>query len=66
MEYYDVLLPLAIILVLSKVFTKCCERVKLPQVVGMLLTGVVLFGIRLLPGQAVISWRASRILPRSA
>ena len=55
MEYYDVLLPLAIILVLSKVFTKCCERVKLPQVVGMLLTGVVLFGIRMIPGQAVIS-----------
>lgn len=54
MEYY-VLLPLALILVLSKTFTKLCEKVHLPQVVGMLVTGVVLFGIRLIPGQTVLT-----------
>ena len=53
MEYYDVLLPLAIILGLSKVLVKICERFSLPRVVGMLLAGVAVGLIRLIPGREV-------------
>lgn len=55
MEYYDVFLPLAMILLISKTLTKVCERFRLPQVVGMLMTGVLLFAIRIIPGQEVLT-----------
>lgn len=55
MEYYDVLLPLAIILALSKILVKVCERFSLPRVVGMLLAGVMVGFINYIPGQTVLS-----------
>ena len=58
MEYYDVLLPLAIILWLSKVLVKICERFSLPRVVGMLLAGVAVGLIRLIPGETVLNGTA--------
>ena len=58
MEYYDVLLPLAIILGLSKVLVKICERFSLPRVVGMLLAGVAVGLIRLIPGETVLNGTA--------
>ena len=42
MEYYDILLPLALILMLSKTFCIICKKIGVPQVVGMLLAGLVL------------------------
>ena len=42
MEYYDVLLPLALILVMSKLFCIGCRKIGAPQVVGMLLTGLII------------------------
>ena len=42
MDYYSVLLPLALILLFSKILTKFCERLKLPAVVGMLVTGLLI------------------------
>lgn len=42
MEYYDVLLPLALILVMSKLFCIGCRKIGAPQVVGMLLTGLLI------------------------
>ena len=44
MEYYSVLLPLAVILALSKIFIKVCQRFSVPGVVGMIMSGLV-FGI---------------------
>lgn len=41
-EAYEVLLPLALILVLSKLFSIGAKKIGLPQVVGMLLAGIVL------------------------
>ncbi len=41
-EYYSVLLPLAMILILSKFFTNLCRRIGLPQVVGMLFAGLAM------------------------
>lgn len=58
MEYYDVLLPLAIILGLSKILVKICERFNLPRVVGMLLAGVLVGLIRLVPGETVLNGTA--------
>lgn len=54
MNYYDVLLPLSIILVISKVLVKLCERAGLPKVVGMLLAGVLVGLINYIPGQTVL------------
>ncbi|MCR5636330.1 MAG: cation:proton antiporter [Clostridiales bacterium] len=55
MEYYDVLLPLAIILTVSKAFAKICERFKLPAVVGMLIAGLAIGLINYIPGQTVFT-----------
>ena len=39
MNYYLVLLPIALVLIISKSLMKLCERIKLPSVLGMLLAG---------------------------
>lgn len=49
------LLPLALILFFSKLLSKLCEKLHLPQVVGLLLAGVLLGGVHSLTGQAVIT-----------
>lgn len=55
MEYYTLLLPLALILLLSKIMSIVFKRFGLPQVVGMLLAGVLLGLIKLIPEQTVFS-----------
>lgn len=52
-EAFEVLLPLALILFLSKLLSIGCRKLGLPQVVGMLLTGVLLGLITLIPNQTI-------------
>ena len=53
MEFYTVLLPLALILIVSKLTVKGCEKLGLPSVVGMLITGILLGLINLIPNQTI-------------
>ncbi len=55
MEFYTVLLPLAIILALSKILVKLFARIHVPAVVGMLAAGVLIGLIGLIPGQNVLT-----------
>ena len=55
MNYYLVLLPIALVLIISKSLMKLCERIKLPSVLGMLLAGMLVGLIRLIPGQDVLT-----------
>lgn len=57
MDYYVVLLPLGIILVVSKLLSKLCRKVNLPQVIGMLLAGVLIGVLNYIPtvGEFVLS-----------
>lgn len=45
----SLLLPLALILLLSKLLQMGCKRVKMPQVVGMLLAGIIIAFIDKIP-----------------
>lgn len=55
MEYYQLLLPIGLLLALSKVFMKLCEKFKIPAVVGMLLAGVVVGLINYIPNQQILN-----------
>ncbi len=55
MEYFSLLLPLGLILILSKTFAKICGHFRLPTVVGLLLAGILIGLIRFIPGQEVLS-----------
>lgn len=44
------LLPLALILLLSKLLQMGCKRIKMPQVVGMLLAGIIIAFVDKIPG----------------
>ncbi|MGM9970546.1 MAG: cation:proton antiporter, partial [Anaeroplasma sp.] len=57
-EAFSLLLPLAMILVLSKLLSIGARKIGLPQVIGLLLTGVLLGLITLLPGQGATSENA--------
>lgn len=46
----SLLLPLALILLLSKFLQMGCKRVKMPQVVGMLLAGIIIAFVDKIPG----------------
>lgn len=46
----SLLLPLALILLLSKLLQMGCKRVKMPQVVGMLLAGIIIAFVDKIPG----------------
>ena len=52
-EVFEVLLPLALILFLSKILSIGSKKIGMPQVVGMLLTGVILGLITLIPNQTI-------------
>lgn len=52
---YTILLPLALILLLSKLFGIICKKIGLPQVVGMLVAGVLVGLINYIPGQSILS-----------
>lgn len=54
MEYYNMLLPLAMILILSKILAKLCSKFNLPTVVGLLVTGLLMSLIRYIPGQTIL------------
>lgn len=55
MEYYLLLLPLAMILLLSKLLGIGARHIGVPQVVGMLLAGVLLGLIKYIPGQTIFT-----------
>ena len=55
---YEILLPLALILALSKILVKVCHRLGLPHVVGMLLAGVLIGFIQWIPNQIVLTGTA--------
>lgn len=50
MEVYELLLPLALILALSKLFGLGAQKIGMPAVVGMLLAGILISGLDYLPG----------------
>ncbi len=55
MNYDAVLLPLAIILLLSKFLSKLGAKFGLPNVVGMLLAGVLIGFVQYIPNQQIIT-----------
>lgn len=54
-EAFQVLLPLALILIISKLLSIGCRKIGLPQVVGMLLTGILLGLITLIPHEPIFN-----------
>ena len=55
MNYYEVLLPMAMILFLSKTLSLGCKKIGLPQVIGMIFTGIIIGLIKYIPNQTVLS-----------
>ena len=55
MEVFQILLPLAMIFVLSRALCAVCKRLHIPFVVGELLAGILIGLIKFIPGQTVIS-----------
>ena len=55
MEYYVVLLPLALLLVVSKILMKVCNKLGIPAVIGMLLAGILVGFLRYIPGQTILT-----------
>ena len=53
MEFFELLLPLALVIALSKVLAIFFRRIGLPEVVGMLVAGILLGLIILIPEQQV-------------
>lgn len=54
-ESFKVLLPLALILFLSKILSIGTKKIGLPQVIGLLFTGVLLGLITLIPNQTIFN-----------
>lgn len=54
-EAFEILLPLALILVVSKLLSIGSRKLGLPQVIGLLLTGVLLGLITLIPNQGIFT-----------
>lgn len=55
MEYYEILLPLALLLVVSKLLMKLCSKIGIPEVVGMLLAGIFVGLINYIPDQTILN-----------
>ncbi len=53
MEIFELLLPLALIIAVAKVLGLAMRRIGLPEVVGMLIAGILLGLIQLIPGQEI-------------
>ncbi|MBO4695367.1 MAG: cation:proton antiporter [Clostridia bacterium] len=53
MEIFELLLPLALVIAFSKVLAIFCRKIGLPEVVGMLVAGILLGLIILIPGQKI-------------
>lgn len=56
-EVIDLLLPVALIIIVSKLLMLGCKKIKLPQVVGMLMAGVLIGLIKYIPslGDVILS-----------
>lgn len=54
-EKLDLLFPLALVLLLSKLLQMGCKKIKLPQVVGMLLAGIIVGLIKYIPNQGILT-----------
>ena len=54
-EPYTLLLPIALILIFAKILAIICQKLKLPQVVGFLLAGLLLGLIKLIPNQEIFT-----------
>ncbi len=55
MEYYKILLPLALILLVSKILGIFSKKIGIPQVIGMLLAGILLGLIKYIPNQTIFA-----------
>lgn len=53
MEVFEVLLPLALILCLSKLLSIGARKIGIPQVIGMLATGILLGCLTFIPNQTI-------------
>ena len=60
MEVYQILFPLALILLLSKLLSIGARKLGMPQVIGLLLTGIILGLITLIPNQQIITDDANK------
>jgi Kef-type K+ transport system membrane component KefB len=54
-EPYMILLPLGLILLLSKIFSLLLGKIKIPEVVGFLIGGLLVGCIYLIPGQPILT-----------
>ena len=52
---FDILLPLALIIIVAKLLALVCKKIGIPVVVGYLLSGIVLGLIILIPGQTIFT-----------
>lgn len=55
---YVILLPLALILILSKLLSIGCKKIGFPQVVGMLFAGILIGLIKFIPNQTLLTEQA--------
>lgn len=54
-EYFEILLPLALILLVGKVFSLLGKKLGLPQVVGLIVAGILLGLIKYIPNQTIFT-----------
>lgn len=54
-DYYIILLPLALILIFSKIFMKVCKKLNLPSVIGMIVAGLLIGLISYIPNQDILN-----------
>ena len=54
-DYYIILLPLALILIFSKIFMKICKKLNLPSVIGMIVGGLLIGLISYIPNQDILN-----------
>lgn len=54
-NYFEILLPLALILLSTKFFALLGKKIGLPQVVGMLIAGILLGFIKYIPNQTIFT-----------
>lgn len=52
---YEILLPLAMILLLSKLLSMGCKKIGLPAVIGMLVAGILIGLLKLIPNQKILT-----------
>ncbi len=53
--YFEILLPLALILLSTKFFSLASKKIGFPQVIGMIVAGILLGLIKLIPNQQIFT-----------